>query len=149
MLRPRLSEALKRALKVRDHCTISTVRLSMAAVKDRDITLRGSGKGECITDDEILSLLQTMVRQRRESIVFFQQGKREDLADRERKEIEVIRGFMPAQLDDDEIRVATKEVIEQLNAEGLKDMGRVMGALKEKYSGQIDIEKTLKLLNNK
>ena len=138
MLRARLSEELKGALKAKDRRRASTIRLILAAMKDRDIILRGSGKAECISDDEILSLLQTMVRQRNESIELFEQGKRLDLAERERKEIEVIRSFMPEQLNEEAIAVATREVIGELNAEGLKDMGRVMGALKAKYAGQMD-----------
>ena len=141
MLRARLSETLKSALKARDQRTVSTVRLILAAVKDRDITFRGSGKGECIMDEEILNLLQTMIRQRRESIGLFEQGGRQDLADRERKEIEVIREFLPRQLGDEQIAAATREVIEELRAEGLKDMGRVMGTLKAKYAGQMDFSK--------
>ena len=141
MLRARLSEALKDALKAKDHRRTSTIRLILAAVKDRDITLRGSGKAECIAEDEILALLQTMVRQRTESIELFEQGKRKDLADREREEIKIIRGFMPAQLDDEAIAEATRETIEELHAEGLKDVGRVMGMLKARYTGQMDFGK--------
>lgn len=141
MLRARLSETLKSALKARDQRTTSTVRLILAAVKDRDITFRGSGKGECISDEEILNLLQTMIRQRQEAIGLFEQGKRQDLVDRERKEIDVIREFLPRQLGDEQIAAATREVIEELHAEGLKDMGRVMGTLKAKYAGQMDFAK--------
>jgi uncharacterized protein YqeY len=141
MLRARLSEALKNALRAKDQITVATVRLILAAVKDRDITFRGSGKGECIADGEILPLLQTMIRQRRDSIELFEQGSRKDLADRERKEIEVIRSFLPAQLGDAEIAVATREVIDELHAEALKDMGRVMMTLKEKYAGKMDFGK--------
>ena len=141
MLRARLSETLKSALKARDRLAASTVRLILAAVKDRDITFRGSGKGECIADEEILNLLQTMIRQRQESIGLFEQGGRQDLADRERKETGVIREFLPRQLGDEQIAAATREVIEELRAEGLKDMGRVMGTLKTKYAGQMDFAK--------
>ncbi|MDA1131921.1 MAG: GatB/YqeY domain-containing protein [Proteobacteria bacterium] len=141
MLRTRLSEALKDALKAQDRRRISTIRLILAAVKDRDITLRGTGKAECIADEEILNLLQTMVRQRNESIEAFEHGKRKDLADSERAEIAVIRGFLPPQLSDDDITAATREVINELNAAGLKDMGRVMAALKAKYAGEMDFGK--------
>ena len=141
MLRTRLSEALKEALKAKDRRRTSTIRLILAAVKDRDITLRGSGKAECMADDGILTLLQTMVRQRTEGIEMFEQGKRKDLADREREEIKIIRGFMPAQLDDQAIAEATRAAIDELHAEGLKDMGRVMGTLKAKYAGQMDFGK--------
>ena len=141
MLRTRLSEALKDALKLKDRVRTSTVRLILAAIKDRDITLRGTGKAECIADEEILNLLQTMVRQRTESIELFEKGKRQELADRERAEIDVIHSFMPPQLDDEAIAKATKIVIKELDAEGLKDMGKVMGMLKSKYAGRMDFGK--------
>ena len=141
MLRSRLSEALKDAQKARDQRSTSTIRLILAAIKDRDITLRGNGGGDAIGDDEILNLLQTMVRQRHESIELFEKGSRKDLADRERAEIEVVQNFMPDQLDDGEITSVTKKVIAELEATGLKDMGRVIGELKAKYAGQMDFGK--------
>jgi len=141
MLRSRLSEALKDAVRAKDRRSSSTIRLILAAVKDRDITLRGVGGGDTISDDDILGLLQTMVRQRHESIELFEKGRRKDLADRERAEIEVVFRFMPEQMDDDAIASATKQVVEELEATGLKDMGRVMGALKSKYTGQMDFGK--------
>lgn len=141
MLRTRLAEALKDAQKARDQRSTSTIRLILAAVKDRDITLRGHGGGDAIGDEEILNLLQTMVRQRHESIELFEKGQRRDLADRERAEIEVVQSFMPDQLDDSEITSVTKKVIKDLEATGLKDMGRVMGELKSKYAGQMDFGK--------
>ena len=146
MLRSRLSDALRDALKAKEQKTASTVRLILAAVKDRDITLRGSGKGDCISDEEILGLLKTMVRQRHESIELFEKGQRKDLADRERREIDVIQGFLPVQLDDQEIAEATREVIKELNAAGLKDIGRVMATLKTKYAGQMDFGKASNLV---
>jgi uncharacterized protein YqeY len=141
MLRSRLSEALKDAVLAKDRRSSSTIRLILAAVKDRDITLRGSGGGDVISDDDILGLLQTMVRQRHESIELFEKGQRKDLADRERAEIDVVLRFMPEQMDDEAIASATKQVVEDLEATGLKDMGRVMGKLKSKYTGQMDFSK--------
>ena len=141
MLRSRLSEALKDAVLAKDRRCSSTIRLILAAVKDRDITLRGSGGGDVISDDDILGLLQTMVRQRHESIELFEKGQRKDLADRERAEIDVVLRFMPEQMDDEAIASATKQVVEDLEATGLKDMGRVMGKLKSKYTGQMDFSK--------
>ena len=141
MLRSRLSEALKDAVLAEDRRSSSTIRLILAAVKDRDITLRGSGGGDVISDDDILGLLQTMVRQRHESIELFEKGRRKDLADRERAEIDVVLRFMPEQMDDEAIASATKQVVEDLEATGLKDMGRVMGKLKSKYTGQMDFSK--------
>jgi hypothetical protein len=141
MLRDRLTDALKEAMRAKDARRVSTLRLILAALKDRDIAARGRGDGGPIGDDEILQMLQTMVRQRRESIALYQQGGRMDLADQEQQEIAIIEGFMPRQLGDDEIRAAGRAVIDELGAKGLKDMGRVMAALKERHAGQMDFAK--------
>ena len=141
MLRSRLSEALKVAIEAKDQRSAATIRLILAAVKDRDVTVRGNGDGDAISDDDILGLLRTMVRQRHESIESFEKGGRTELADRERSEIEVVRHFLPEQLDDNEIASATKKVIEELEASGLKDVGRVMGELKSKYAEKMEFGK--------
>ncbi len=141
MLRDRLAEALKPALKERKEITVATLRLILAALKDRDIAARGKGNDDGISDDEILSMLQTMVRQRLESIALYEQGGRLELAEREQEEIRVIREFLPRQLDEDEIRQAVSDSIAQTGAGGLKDMGRVMAALREHYAGQMDFGK--------
>lgn len=149
MLREQLADALKAAMKARDPVTVSTVRLIVAALKDRDIAARGHGTDEGLGDDEILQMLTTMVRQRRESIALYEQGKRDDLATREAAEIAVIERFLPRQLDDAETAAAIDRVIDELGASNLKDMGRTMGALKEKYAGQMDFAKASGLVKQR
>ena len=138
MLRDRLNEALKDAVKSKAARRVSTLRLILAALKDRDIAARGKGADEPISDDDILSMLQTMERQRRESIAAYEQGGRLELAEQEREEIGIIQEFMPLALDQAETRAAVDEAIAALEAGGLKDMGKVMGALKSKYAGRMD-----------
>lgn len=138
MIRTRLTEELKAAMKGKDKCAVSTLRLILAALKDRDIAARTKGKSDGIGDDEILDVLQKMVRQRQESIALFQKGNRQDLADKEAAEIAVIERFLPKQLDDAEIRGAVDDVIGELEASTIKDIGRVMGVLKERYTGRMD-----------
>jgi len=141
MLRARLSEALKAAMKSRDQCAVSTLRLILAALKDREIAARGKGGAEGIGDDEILDLLQKMIRQRRDSIEMYRQGNRQDLVDKEEAEIVVIQGFLPEQIGEDAMEAAVDEVIDELGAKTIKDMGRVMGTLKERYAGRMDFAK--------
>ena len=138
MLRTNLSDALKDALRGQDQRSLATVRLILAALKDRDICARGRGNTDGIDDAEILDMLQSMVKQRRESIAMYEQGGRCELAQREQEEIEVISRFMPEQLGDDEIRTAVAEIISELGASSLKDMGWVMASLKERFSGRMD-----------
>jgi hypothetical protein len=138
MLRARLDEALKSSLLARDARATSTVRLILAALKDRDIAERGKGNVDGLTDDQILQLLQTMVKQREESIRLYQQGGRQDLADEERAEIAIIREFLPPQLTPEEVEAAVADIIEELSATSLKDMGRVMAALKDRFAGSMD-----------
>ena len=141
MLREQLADALKVAMKARDQVTVSTVRLILAALKDRDIATRSQDRDEGLANDEILQLLTTMVRQRRESIALYEQGKRDDLAAREAAEIVVIEGSLPRQLDEAEMAAAIGQAIDELGAGSLKDMGRTMAALKAKYAGQMDFAK--------
>ncbi|MEX0924085.1 MAG: GatB/YqeY domain-containing protein [Rhodovibrionaceae bacterium] len=138
MLRQQLNEALKEAMRAKDRRTLGTVRLVLAGLKDRDIQARTSGQGDCISDDEILDLLQKMVKQRREAMDIYAQGKRPDLVEKEAAEIEVLERFLPRQLDDSETESAVSEMIEELEAGNVKDMGRVMAALKERYAGRMD-----------
>ncbi|MEQ8509889.1 MAG: GatB/YqeY domain-containing protein [Rhodospirillaceae bacterium] len=138
MLRNQLSDALKDALRGNDKRSVATVRLILAALKDRDICDRGRGNTDGIDDAEILEMLQSMIKQRRDSIDMYEQGGRCELAEREQEEIEIISRFMPEQLDEDEIRGAVTDVIGELEASSLKDMGRVMAALKERFSGRMD-----------
>lgn len=141
MLRTRLSDALKAAMKEKDERSVSTLRLILAALKDQDIAARGKGNKEGLTDDQILSLLQSMIKQRRESIKFYEQGGRMELAQREAEEIAVIEEFLPEQMSDDEMAAVITGIIAEVGAESLKDMGKAMGALKEQYAGQMDFSK--------
>jgi hypothetical protein len=138
MFRTELNDALKVAMKARDKCAVSTLRLILAALKDRDIAARSKGTTDGIGMDEILEMLHKMVRQRKEAIEAYRKGGREELADQEAEEIEVIQRFLPKQLGESEIRGAVDEVIGELEASSIKDMGRVMGALKERYAGRMD-----------
>jgi len=141
MLRTQLDEALKGALKAKDQLATSTLRLILAALKDRDIAARGKGDGDAVSEDEILEMLQKMVRQREDSIEMYKKGGREELAEREAQEIEVIQRFLPQPLDDASTEAAVKEVITELEAGSIKDMGRVMSTLKERYPGRMDFGK--------
>ncbi len=141
MLRERLREELKLAMKDRDQHKLSTLRLILAALKDRDIAARGNGQTDGVSDDDILQLLTKMVKQRRESIRLYEQGGRIDLAGREAEEIAIIESFLPRQLDDDEMAAAVTEVIADVGAKGLKDMGPTMAALKQRYAGRMDFAK--------
>lgn len=138
MLRTRLNDELKQAMRAKDQCAVSTLRLILAALKDRDIAARGKGKSDGISEEEILDVLQKMVRQRQDSIELYQKGNRQDLADKEAAEIEVIQRFLPKQLDEAETMSAVSEVIGELEASSIKDMGRVMGALKQRFAGRMD-----------
>ncbi|MEQ9811687.1 MAG: GatB/YqeY domain-containing protein [Azospirillaceae bacterium] len=141
MIRQRFNEALKDAMRAKDEIALATVRLILAALKDRDIAARSTGNTEGIPDDDVLNMLQTMVKQRRESISLYEQGGRLDLAEQEAAEIAVIQRFLPKQMDEGEIKVAVDGVIKELNASSLKDMGRTMAALRDRYAGQMDFGK--------
>ena len=141
MLRQNLQDALKVAMRGRDERSVLTIRLILAALKDRDIAARGSGGAEQIPDDQILNLLQTMIKQRRESIELYEKGGRADLVEKEQQEIGVIESFLPKQLSEKEMSDAVKDVIESIGATSIKDMGRTMAALKERYAGQMDFAK--------
>jgi len=141
MLRIELNEAMKQAMKAKDHRALATIRLILAALKDRDIHARGSGNSEGIGEDEITEMLQKMVRQRREAIEMYAKGARQDLVDKEEAEIEVIQRFLPKQMDDGETEEAVVGMIGELEAESVKDMGRVMAGLKARYPGRMDFGK--------
>jgi uncharacterized protein len=141
MLREAFTERLKTAMRAKDSRTLSTVRLIIAALKDRDIAARGSGNQEGIPDSEIQRLLQTMVKQRRESITLYRQGNRPELAQQEEEEIAVIESFLPKQMGDEEIAAAIKAAIAETGAAGIKDMGKVMGVLRERHAGIIDMSR--------
>jgi uncharacterized protein len=137
-LRTRIGDALKLAMKARDADRLSTLRLINAAIKDRDIALRGDGRDDGVTDAEVLQILGKMVKQRQESVRAYEEGGRVELAEKERAEIGVIEGFLPRQLSEDEVAAAVGEAIAATGAEGIRDMGKVMGELKARYTGQMD-----------
>ena len=141
MLRRNFSDALKSAMLGKDQRTVSTVRLILAALKDRDIAARTRGVTDGIGDDEILQMLQSMVKQRRESITLYEQGGRLELAQAEAEEIAIIERFLPQQFSEAELTEAVKAVIAEIDAKGLKDMGRTMAVLKERYAGRMDFTK--------
>jgi uncharacterized protein len=142
MIRQQLSDALKQAMRDRDSRAVGTIRLIMAALKDRDIAARTkTGRQDGLDDNEIVALLQTMVKQRRESIAMYEQGGRLDLAEGEREEIVVIERFLPKQMSEDEIRAAVESVIAEIEGSGLKDMGRTMAELKVRHAGEMDFAK--------
>ena len=141
MLRDNLNDALKVALKAQDKASLGTIRLILASIKDQDISVRGDGNSDGVSDAQILSLLQTMMKQRNESIRLYEDGGRHDLADQEKNEITVIQRFMPQQLDYEEVESAIKDAIHKIGAKSIKDMGKVMGVLKAKYTGQLDFGK--------
>jgi len=149
MLRARLTDALKAAMKSKNERTTATLRLILAALKDRDIAARGKGNKGGISEDEILSLLQSMIKQRRDSIDMYEKGGRMELAQREAEEIAIIEGYMPAQMTGDDIAAAIDAVIADTGAETLKDMGKTMAALKDKYQGQMDFSKASALVKAK
>ena len=138
-MRERFMTSLKEAMKAGDKMQVATLRLVQAAIKDKDIEARGLGK--TVSDDDILALLQKMVKQRQESLAIFEREKREDLASIERSEIAIITSFLPKQLDEAAVNAAIAAAIAETGAGGVKDMGKVIGALKAKYSGQIDFAK--------
>ncbi|MDE0796521.1 MAG: GatB/YqeY domain-containing protein [Alphaproteobacteria bacterium] len=146
MLRDRLSETLKSSMKEKKPVAVSTLRLILTAIKDRDIAARSKGVDDGISDTDILQVLQTMVRQRHDSIEMYTQGNRPELAAREAEEITVIEGFMPRQLGDAEIEAAIASVIEDTGASSIKDMGKAMGALRERFAGQMDFGKASAML---
>lgn len=152
-IRAEINARLKEALKSRNEIALATVRLILAALKDRDITARGNGKAEGISDAEILSMLQSMMKQRLESAATYDTAERPDLANRERAEIQVIESFMPSQLSDEEITLIMNRKISELGATDIKAMGKVMNALKEEYAGQFDMARVSAMvkdaLNNK
>jgi len=140
-MRDRLSENLKDAMRAKDAARLSTLRLISAAIKDKDIAARGEGKDSGVSDDDILAIMAKMIKQRQESATTYEQAARLELAEKERAEILVIEEFLPRQLDANEIETAVKSVVAEVGASSIRDMGRVMGALKAKYAGQMDFGK--------
>ena len=138
MIREEIKKQLVEAMKNQEKDKVATLRLINSSIKDRDIADRSKGNYDGIDEAGVLSLLQTMIKQRRESIEMYKQGGREDLVAHEQSEIDVIQSFLPKQMSVDEMQSAIKEVIAQTGATGMKDMGKVMGTLRGKYAGQMD-----------
>ena len=139
-MRNRLNDAMKEAMKAGEKRKLATLRLINAAIKDRDIHARGAGQ-ERVSDDEILQILAKMIKQREESARIYEEQSRLDLAEQEREEMEIIREFLPQQLSEEEVRAVCAEVIAEVKAESLRDMGKCMSALKERYPGRLDFGK--------
>jgi len=139
-MREEITQSLKDAQKSQDKRRVSTLRLIAAAIQDRDIANRGASK-DPVSDEEILQILAKMVKQREESAKAFEEGSRIDLAEQERAEIVIIKDFLPKQLSEDEARAAISKVVSEIGADGLRDMGRCMSVLKERYPGRMDFGK--------
>lgn len=142
MLRQDINEALKTAMKAKDQRATATLRLILAALKDRDIAARGSGGDDSgVSEDAILDMLQKMIKQRHDSIEQYEKGNRPDLVNQEREEIEIIGRFLPKQMAEDEVAEAIEAVVQELGATSIKDMGKAMGVLKQRYAGRMDFAK--------
>jgi uncharacterized protein YqeY len=140
MLRDQINNATKDAMKSGEKLKLSTLRLMSAAIKNADIEARGGGKGP-LDDAALLSLFQKMIKQRQESVELYDKGGRPELAANERGEIEVIQGFLPKQMSDAEVDAAVKAAVAETGASSVKDMGKVIAALRGKYAGQMDFSK--------
>ncbi len=140
MLREDLQKALKESMLAKDTQRVSAVRLIIAGMKEKDVDARGKGQKEA-SETELLSMMQNMIKQRKDSIEMYLKGNRQDLADKEQAEINVIETFLPKQMNDEEILVAVKAAVADTGATSMKDMGKIMGVLKSKYAGQMDFGK--------
>ena len=140
MLRDDINNALKDAMKAGDARRVSTLRLVNSALKNADIEARGQGKPP-LTDEDLLGLLQKMIKQRQESVELYQKGGRADLVAQEQGEIDIISGYLPAQMSEDEIGTVIAALVKETGATAMKDMGRVMAAIKERYAGKLDVGK--------
>lgn len=150
MLRQEINEALKSAMKAKDARATSTLRLILAALKDRDIASRGEpGCENGIPDEAVLEMLQKMVKQRHDSIEQYGKGGRDDLVKQEQEEIEIIKEFLPRQMSDDEVSGAIDEVVEDVGASSIKDMGKTMSALKERYAGRMDFARAAQMVKQR
>ena len=147
MLREKINDAMKGAMKSQEKLKLSTLRLVNAAIKNADIEARTGGKGP-LSDDDLLGLLQKMIKQRQESVELYDKGGRKELADQERGEIEIITGFLPQQMSEAEAKAAIAAVIKETGALGMRDMGKVMAALKERHAGKMDFGKASGLVKS-
>ena len=146
-MREMFAKALNDAVKQKDKRRISTLRLIQTAIKDRDIANRGAGK-DPVSDEDILLILAKMAKQRAESAKAFEEGNRLDLAEQEREEIAIIKEFLPKQMCEDDVKKVCAEVVQEIGADGLRDMGRCMNILKEKFSGRMDFGKASGIVKN-
>jgi len=137
-LRARLNDDLKTAMRAKNQPLVDTLRLILAALKDKDIAARPAGNATGIGDPEIMSMMNNMIKQRRDSIALYEQGGRPELAAKEQGEIDVIQSYLPQQMGADEVAAAVKAVIAEVGAASVKDMGKVMGVLKERFAGKMD-----------
>jgi len=140
MLRDAINNAIKDAMKAKDERKLSTLRMVNSSLKNADIDARGQGKPP-LSDEDLLGLLQKMIKQRQESVALYDKGGRPELAAAEREEIAVISAYLPKQMSDDEVNAAIAAIVKETGAAGMKDMGKVIGALKAKYAGQMDFGK--------
>jgi uncharacterized protein YqeY len=140
MLRDNINNAVKEAMKAKDERKLSTLRMVNSVIKNADIDARGQGRPP-LSDDDLLGVLQKMIKQRQESVELYDKGGRAELAAQEREEIVVISAYLPAQLSDDDVKAAIAAVIQETGAASIKDMGKVIGVLKTKYAGQMDFAK--------
>lgn len=147
MLRDDLQNALKESMKNRDMTMVGAVRLIIAGMKEKDVDARGKGQ-EKASDSDLLAMMQNMIKQRKDSIKMYTDGNRQDLADKEQNEINVIEKFLPKQMGDAEVEAAIKAAIAATGAASMKDMGKVMGELKAKYVGQMDFGKANGVIKN-
>ena len=140
MLRDAINSAIKDAMKAKDERKLSTLRMVNSSLKNADIDARGQGKPP-LSDEDLLGLLQKMIKQRQESVALYDKGGRPELAAAEREEIAVISAYLPKQMSDDEVNAAIAAIVKETGGAGMKDMGKVIAALKAKYAGQMDFGK--------
>ena len=128
-------------MRAKDNVATSTIRLILAALKDRDIAARGQGRAEGIDESEILSMLQSMIKQRQESAQTYREAARPELAEREEAEIALIKQFLPQQMDEEQMRTIVETLLSELDVTDIRDMGKIMSALKDRYAGQVDMSR--------
>jgi uncharacterized protein YqeY len=145
VLRDQINEQVKVAMKAQDKLRLSTLRLVNAAIKNAEIEAERGGK-PALSDDDVVGLMQKMIKQRQESVEIYDKGGRQELADQERGEIEIIRGFLPQQMSEAEAKAAIAEIVKDTGAAGMKDMGKVMAALKQRHAGTMDFGKASALV---
>jgi uncharacterized protein YqeY len=141
MIRERLTDAVKEAMRAKDEAATTTIRMINAAIKQKDIDVARPRGDERISDDEVLNLLQSLIKSRRESIELYRQGGRQDLVSKEEGEIAIIEKFLPQQLNEEETKAAIREIVASAGATSVKDMGKIMAALKTQYAGRLDMTK--------